>query len=746
MKLDFVNASIGYAIDASDVYKTVDGGLSWTAFSIPVSYFPAIYFLNKDTGFVSGNEVYYKTSDGGASWQTLTMPTTTIFADYFFTNDSVGFATNIDYYYEHEILKTTDCGETWTGINQEPESHLYCIWFANNDTGYVGGYYDFGQTYSQIFQTIDGGVTWTEVWEGYFSDNPFIDIRFKSNHIEGYAIANDGRNVVATDGIGYWNTNWGDIFDTDTLGLPKTSYNYGNALDGFDHMYLFGKYGTVLKWGKDTAQWKEMSGRLVSDVNDLSFISSTNGWMTTGGTGILRTTDGGNTWHKTNGPRFYVSNIDAVNDSLVFAFGNYNSYFQPPVYRSTDAGQTWNSITVFPSAKLSELQMIDESPGYIISNGNGSPATVYKTTNGGLTWNPHSVGIGFDSEDRWTMFFLNANEGWVVYNGGSFGSANFLYHSTDGGFTWSNIYQYIGSSYDFQTVFFLNSQHGYLATNGTNYYETTDGGNTWASKNIPGATNYLKIFFSNSQNGWCLTMYDIYQTTDGGTIWSSAYQSETELYDIEYAQGSIFTRGFYGFLVRGSIPAPCAASFTLTPDSVIEGLYYGYNLSSGYDLTYTWDWGHSTTTVGQFPTHTYADSGWYNICLSIYDNYNGCTDTFCLNFYILKLDGEMGIHQIIIVPGAVPTPPVASDQSLEVNISPNPFSTSTTIQFNLNEASNVSIKLFSMEGKEVKTICNENFTEGDHQSELDRKEIAAGIYFLQFKMNDQVVMKKMVIQ
>lgn len=58
-----------------------------------------------------------------------------------------------------------------------------------------------------------------------------------------------------------------------------------------------------------------------------------------------------------------------------------------------------------------------------------------------------------------------------------------------------------------------------------------------------------------------------------------------------------------------------------------------WNLSTGGSasapLNYTWDWGDGTTSPGQYPMHTYADTGIYNICLTINDPVSGCTDTFC---------------------------------------------------------------------------------------------------------------------
>ncbi|MBK6641854.1 MAG: PKD domain-containing protein [Bacteroidetes bacterium] len=72
----------------------------------------------------------------------------------------------------------------------------------------------------------------------------------------------------------------------------------------------------------------------------------------------------------------------------------------------------------------------------------------------------------------------------------------------------------------------------------------------------------------------------------------------------------------------------CNAEFIIIPDTSQTGLYYGYNLSTGNNLIYTWNWGDGTTSTGQLPSHTYSDSGYYQICLTILDTIAACQDTF----------------------------------------------------------------------------------------------------------------------
>jgi hypothetical protein len=84
---------------------------------------------------------------------------------------------------------------------------------------------------------------------------------------------------------------------------------------------------------------------------------------------------------------------------------------------------------------------------------------------------------------------------------------------------------------------------------------------------------------------------------------------------------------------------------------------------------------------------------------------------------------------------------------------PNPFSSSATISFSLEENSHTTIILFDLAGRKItcpdfigETLLNENLSEGDHQLTFNRESLAAGIYFLQVKMNGEVMTRKVVIE
>jgi hypothetical protein len=77
--------------------------------------------------------------------------------------------------------------------------------------------------------------------------------------------------------------------------------------------------------------------------------------------------------------------------------------------------------------------------------------------------------------------------------------------------------------------------------------------------------------------------------------------------------------------------------------------------------------------------------------------------------------------------------PFAVATTLKLNY-PNPFSTRTTINYEVNEYSPISIRIFDMNGRIVKTLVNENQGQGKYSCVWNGKndvgvEVTANIYF-----------------
>ena len=76
---------------------------------------------------------------------------------------------------------------------------------------------------------------------------------------------------------------------------------------------------------------------------------------------------------------------------------------------------------------------------------------------------------------------------------------------------------------------------------------------------------------------------------------------------------------------------------------------------------------------------------------------------------------------------------------------PNPFNPLTTITYSLPVSGFVTIKVYDVTGKELRTLKNEIETPGKKELIFDGKNFSSGVYFYVLKVNDFRSVKKMVL-
>ncbi len=87
--------------------------------------------------------------------------------------------------------------------------------------------------------------------------------------------------------------------------------------------------------------------------------------------------------------------------------------------------------------------------------------------------------------------------------------------------------------------------------------------------------------------------------------------------------------------------------------------------------------------------------------------------------------------------------------SLEQNV-PNPFNPETTIRYTVTELADVELKIYSVDGRLIRTLVSENQVPDVYKVVWDGKNdlgepVASGVYFYRLKMRDQVSTKKLVL-
>lgn len=76
---------------------------------------------------------------------------------------------------------------------------------------------------------------------------------------------------------------------------------------------------------------------------------------------------------------------------------------------------------------------------------------------------------------------------------------------------------------------------------------------------------------------------------------------------------------------------------------------------------------------------------------------------------------------------------------------PNPFNPSTTIEFKIPESGFVTLKIYDILGREVKTLVNEEKTPGSYKVSFNASIFASGVYFYRLTSGSYTSIKKMVL-
>lgn len=196
----------------------------------------------------------------------------------------------------------------------------------------------------------------------------------------------------------------------------------------------------------------------------------------------------------------------------------------PHVYASSDRGHTFTEIsanlsTISGLNSASAIAFIDAQTGWV-AIGN----TIHRTTNGGTSWLPSSVGQNTTA--------LHALDATTVARVGKNSSAAV---STNGGVAWTP-----GSGIDpaltFARMFWLDRQRGWatahmvdefgIATQ-TQLFRTTDGGATWTETWNHGGMGAGPVFFlPDGQTGWVAT----YEQTNTNTEPPDPYTAKAHLF------------------------------------------------------------------------------------------------------------------------------------------------------------------------------------------------------------------------
>jgi spore coat protein A, manganese oxidase len=86
------------------------------------------------------------------------------------------------------------------------------------------------------------------------------------------------------------------------------------------------------------------------------------------------------------------------------------------------------------------------------------------------------------------------------------------------------------------------------------------------------------------------------------------------------------------------------------------------------------------------------------------------------------------------------------EKQLQLAVMPNPFTDQFNIRFLLAEPSQVTVNMYDTKGSTIKKVQNKTMGKGQHSLTIDGTGLTNGIYFCEVIINQQRILRKMILQ
>ncbi len=662
---------------------------------------------------------------------------------------------------------STNRGDTWSRIRFPPTIQYVGPVFADPRGDLLAVTIDDSAHYG-LSRSTDEGSTWKFVRTDF-------GVRAVIRDTSGALLvaADPGGVMRSTDDGTHWATcNVGlNYLNTATLAIDQGGRLFV-GIEGYN-----GQGMGVYRSTDNGTSWAQVLNYIYAYTRALLVTPGSTVILATEGGGIFRSTDAGLSWRPGNNglQNLFVSSIAQDSVGTILAGTNAGAF------RSTDDGTTWDRV-INGLTSLDVLSLVTCGPGTFVV---GTFGSAFRSTDAGNSWRECDSGLlstlvlALTADSSGTLFAVTQGMSRV-------------YRSTDRGITWTTVINGLDSVY-VRTLIADSAGRLFVGT-GTGICRSTDRGGSWAPVNIglpnrdvrcfalgPNGRIYAGTFAGNDGKG-------VFRSTDGGVNWdalNTAWSNET-----------VQTLGVdsIGNLFAGLSPAGILRS---TDDG------QSWNEFSNDNLPYTPVQSLIIDSVGRmyaaigasFGVYTSFDDGqhWvYNPgtegtginCFTSGPGsaiYSGGSGVFRLHFehnYVLQLTnlglGTLSIRALqssrdgFLYAGTygdgvwrnplsdtlqTTTAPLVRGDPHEFSLSqnfPNPFNPTTTIEFELKGKSDAHLRVYSIEGRLVRSLEQPNLEAGRHAFVWDGRDdrgqvVASGSYLYQIQAGQSVLTKKMLV-
>ena len=420
----------------------------------------------------------------------------------------------------------------------------------------------------------------------------------------------------------------------------------------------------------------------------------------------------------------------------------YNLIFCSNIYSQTLQWRTLpNSPSVGSGTRLADVFFSNANTGWTIHY---SPGQIFRTTNGGNTWDTTVIqsGTAFRS-----IGFFDSENGILGTLAGD--SSKILFRSSNQGVNWVPITNLpapwpkgiCGISIVNENVAYACGKWDFFA----NAIKTTNRGATWSSvfSDTSLARSLVDCYFWTEDSGIVVGGYGVYSviliTTNGGNSWQRVYccSRRDRCWKISFVTRKI------GFVSIESQGLSYILKTTNGGYNWMEIPFRNYHQQGiGFlneNTGWVGGWGGPTyeTTNGGAEWHL---AGWG-------DNVNrfrflNDTLAYASGRRIYKYSREtVGINLISDV--------IPVSYNLHQNY-PNPFNPVTKIKFDIpldvkRETSNVKLMIYNALGWEIQTLVNEDLSPGSYEVDFNSGNLSSGIYFYKLETGNFSEVKRMIL-
>ncbi len=558
--IDMSDALIGLGVSGTGIYRTVDGGNTFTEVYNGESF--SAKFLSAGIAVGIAENTFVRSTDGGLTWATGTSAQGRTSLVVVTDNIIVAWGRSGNWPdYDDRIFRSSDGGQTWTDLGEIIPAGVFALKHVNDQMLVVA------DMVGNMYYSSNGGLNWNISFETRGQQPSYLSssVPVFANNLTGYFGYGAGFIIKTTDG----GVSWSQISSGTGVSL--------NAIDRFSNgnMIAVGENGMILR-SNGTTPWIIDEAFTTLDLTALHVLSATEAVILDEEGRIYLTTNGGDSWTASTAKPSDLSNASDLHfttslDGWVVGQG----YTTSAVYHTTDGGVSWTPV---PEIQGSWVAIDVIGSNIWVAN---SGSVFYRSVDGGVTW--------IDEELPWSplnvtdMDFVTSSTGYAVSHWG------FAFKSTNGGVDWETLTLPPGD-YDITDIYLLSENEFWLSTNNNAVLYTASGGQTWS-------------LLEPQSEGW--GSFSAISANAAGDAWIVGYQ------------------GYIEHFVGPPTPPlnlPPTAAFNFGTSGLTVVFTDESFDTDGFIVSWEWDFGDGSFSTDQNPTHTFAASGTNIVELTVTDD------------------------------------------------------------------------------------------------------------------------------